>query len=276
MGARWCHCLVGIRPTSHAATEHPGPYSEPPNVASNWRTRGRTPSDSGNFNQGPCCCLKPKQLLLINPFFSAIVFIVSINWILAVLDRANDLKQLPRTGWLLAGVSVPESIAAHSYATALLALLLADAINADWSGQGLARPLDSERVLRIALLHDLSESLLTDLPKRSADLLGRQTKLKAEARAAQQIFAPAPDGAAYADLWAEYASGASPEAQVVRDADKLEMVHQALRYEASGQRNLAEFWAQPQLHFAASASLYQRLVASRIPSTDKGPANADA
>lgn len=201
---------------------------------------------------------------------------MSIDWVLAVLDKANDLKQLPRTGWLLAGVSAPESVAAHSYATALLALLLADAINADWGGQGLTRPLDSERVLRIALLHDLTESLLTDLPKRSAELLGREAKREAEARAAQQIFATVPDGAAYAELWAEYASGATPEAQVVRDADKLEMVHQALRYEARGQQNLDEFWAQPQWYFAASASLYQRLSAGRSPSQEKGLAHADA
>jgi putative hydrolases of HD superfamily len=208
-------------------------------------------------------------------FFSAQSSIVSIDWVGSVLDKANDLKQLPRTGWLLAGVNAPESVAAHSYATAILALLLADVINADWSGQGLARPLDSERILRIALIHDLTESLLTDLPKVSAELLGREAKLAAEAYAAQQIFATAPDSAVYADLWAEYAAGATPEAQVVRDADKLELVHQALRYEAYGHPNLAEFRAQPQLHFAASASLYQRLVASRLPLPAKGSANVD-
>jgi putative hydrolase of HD superfamily len=82
----------------------------------------------------------------------------------SLLDSANDLKRLPRTGWLLAGIRQPESVADHAYATTLLAMLLADAINADYAIAGLEEPLDVARVLRIALLHDLAESQLTDLP----------------------------------------------------------------------------------------------------------------
>jgi putative hydrolase of HD superfamily len=189
---------------------------------------------------------------------------VSIDWIVPVLDKANDLKVLPRTGWLLAGVAAPESVADHCFATALLALFLADTINADWVGQGLARPLDRAHLLRIALLHDLAESFLTDLPKRSTDLLGRPVKHAAEARALEQLFAEAPSTAGYLALWVEYMRGESPEAQVVADADKLEMVHQALRYEAHGQRNLDEFWQHPTWHFAASAALFRRLGLSRL------------
>ncbi|HMN28411.1 MAG TPA: HD domain-containing protein, partial [Caldilineaceae bacterium] len=155
---------------------------------------------------------------------------MSIDWIIPVLDRANDLKVLPRTGWLLAGVPAPESVADHCFVTALLACFLADAINADWAGQGLTRPLDRAHLLRIALLHDLAESLLTDLPKRSTELLGRPAKHAAEGRALELLFAQAPNAAEYTALWAEYATEESPEARVVHDADKLEMIHQALRY----------------------------------------------
>jgi putative hydrolase of HD superfamily len=189
---------------------------------------------------------------------------VSIDWIIPVLDKANDLKVLPRTGWLLAGVPAPESVADHCFATALLVLLLADAINADWASQGLARPLDRAHLLRIALVHDLAESLLTDLPKRSTELIGRHTKHAAEGRALGLLFAQAPGAADYTALWAEYAAAQSPEARLVHDADKLEMIHQALRYETCGQRNLDEFWQPAGWHYPASAALYRRLSLHRI------------
>ncbi|MGL4648612.1 MAG: HD domain-containing protein, partial [Caldilineaceae bacterium] len=76
-----------------------------------------------------------------------------IEPIATLLDAANDLKRLPRTGWLLAGVRPAESVADHSYATALLALALADSINRDPQAQGLSEVLDVGRVLQIALLH---------------------------------------------------------------------------------------------------------------------------
>jgi putative hydrolases of HD superfamily len=190
---------------------------------------------------------------------------VSIEWLPAVLDKVNDLKQLPRTGWLLAGVRAPESIADHCLATALLALFLADAINLDWAGQGLTGPLDCALVLRIALLHDLAESSLTDLPKRSSDLIGRTVKHQAEERALQQLFAQTPAGADYVQLWAAYASGETPEARLVRDADKLEMIHQALRYTAQGQRNLQEFYQRQPWSFPLTAALFEQLSHTQHP-----------
>jgi putative hydrolase of HD superfamily len=175
----------------------------------------------------------------------------------ALVDRVNDLKQLPRTGWLLAGVSSPESIADHSLATALVALLLTDAINTDWQSQGLTQSLAGDRVLRIALVHDLGESLLTDLPKRSTDLLSRSIKQAAEAQAMTHLFQAIPNGAAYRQLWYEY------EAKVVRDADKLEMVHQAWRYEQRGHRNLHEFWQGHTWHYPLSRALFEQLCQQR-------------
>jgi len=46
----------------------------------------------------------------------------SIGFIL----QAGILKNLPRTGWLLRGIKNPESVADHSYRTALLSMLLGD------------------------------------------------------------------------------------------------------------------------------------------------------
>lgn len=182
---------------------------------------------------------------------------------LPFLNHVNDLKQLPRTGWLLAGVAQPESVAEHTLATTFVALVLAETINADWATAGLAQPLEIARILRIALVHDLAESLLTDLPKRSTQLLTRAVKHAAERQAMQQLWQGLPNCELYQAAWAEYAAESTPEARLVHDADRLEMVQQALRYEQRGQRNLAEFWQGHTWHFAASAALFAELVAAR-------------
>ena len=179
------------------------------------------------------------------------------------LDQVNHLKQLPRTGWLFAGVTQVESVAEHCYAVTMLALALAETINSDWSVQGLDRPLIIAQVTQVALVHDLAESVLTDLPKRSADLLGRDVKHAAEAHALVQLLADVPNAALYQQYWVDYATAATPEARLVRDADKLEMVHQALCYERRGHTNLQEFWSDYSWHYPASQALFEQLCKSR-------------
>ena len=182
-----------------------------------------------------------------------------INW----LDHANLLKRLPRTGWLLAGVQPCESVADHTCATALLALGLTATINAEPAAHGLAHPLDVSRVVTLALLHDLAESVLTDLPKRSSMLLGADVKHAAEARALAALTDGLAGGADFLALWGEYDAASTPEARLVRDADKLEMVHQALQYAQRGQRNLDEFWQRHCWHYEISATLFACLQSLR-------------
>jgi putative hydrolases of HD superfamily len=172
------------------------------------------------------------------------------------LEHVNVLKRLPRTGWLLNGVVPCESVADHSFAVALLAIGLAETVNEDWAAEGLERPLDVGQLVTTAVVHDLAEGLLTDLPKRTTELLGREAKHAAEARAMAIILGAIADGDKYLRLWGDYNSAATPEARLVRDADKLEMVHQALVYERAGQRTLQEFWEVGEWHYAASARVY--------------------
>ena len=176
--------------------------------------------------------------------------------LLTWLDHANLLKRLPRTGWLLAGVQPCESVADHTCATALLALGMATTINAQPAVHGLQAPLVVSRVLTLALVHDLAESVLTDLPKRSTQLLGATVKHAAEAQAMATLTEGLAGGPDYVAVWSEYDTALTPEARLVRDADKLEMVHQALQYEQRGQRNLAEFWQEHRWRYELSATLF--------------------
>jgi putative hydrolase of HD superfamily len=179
--------------------------------------------------------------------------------LLSLLHYAIDLKQLPRTGWLLAGLPYAESIADHSYVTALLAFALAQAINEDPTAQGLSQPLDVGRTLQIALIHDLAESVVTDLPRRTTTLLGEEVKHDAETRALAQMTAGLGDGAQWMTLLDEYNRGSTPEALLVRDADKLEMAHQALRYRRSGFVDVLEFAAPRPWAFPLTAALHAEL-----------------
>ena len=183
--------------------------------------------------------------------------------LLELLLESTSLKRLPRSGWLLRGVPHVESVAEHSFGVAFTALVLADALQAS---DELEEALDLEKVLAIALLHDLAEVRLTDLPLRAAKLLPDRVKGEAEASAMADLLAPLPSAGRLAELWQSFEDSSSPEGRLVRDADKIEMMVQCLRYEQAGSRGLGEFWQaydKHPWHYALSAHLYRRLKANR-------------
>lgn len=146
--------------------------------------------------------------------------------------RLMSLKLLPRTGWLQRGMRDVESIAEHTFAVATLAMLMGD-----------QHPdLDRGRLLSIALLHDIAEALIGDLPASARRLFGATAKREAERRAMQELFLGLPQADAYLALWDEYSAGSSREARLVKALDHLEMLVQALAYERAGSRALDDFW----------------------------------
>jgi putative hydrolase of HD superfamily len=161
------------------------------------------------------------------------------------------------------GVSPAESVAEHSYGVALVALALADRLR---SSAEQDPDLDLEKVLIMALLHDLAEVRLTDLPASAARLVPEAVKSEAEASAMAELLAPLATAGRLAALWQEFEDRTSPEGRLVRDADKLEMMVQCLRYEEAGSRGLDEYWEAMDghtWHYALTADLYARLRAMR-------------
>lgn len=153
--------------------------------------------------------------------------------LLDLFIEAGNLKRLPRTGWLLAGVPNPESVADHGYRVALITLFLADELGEN------GIDVDVGRAVKIALLHDLAEARITDVPLTAQRYLN---KAEAERKAAMELFAGTSKPGEYFQLWREYEDGLSREGKLVRFADKLEMLVQALEYEKAGFRNLDDFW----------------------------------
>jgi putative hydrolase of HD superfamily len=149
-------------------------------------------------------------------------------------DRTRTQRTL-RAGWVRRGVPAPESVAAHSWRMALIAML---------APQG-AGAVDRDRLVRMALVHDLAEAIVGDITP--ADGVPRDEKHRREAAALAQLEATlgaegSPAVAELRALWDEYEAGASPEAAVMHDIDKIDMVVQALEYERAHGLELQEFF----------------------------------
>ena len=130
----------------------------------------------------------------------------------------------------MAGVPEPESVAAHSHGVGLVALAL---------GPRVEPPLDVDRALTLALVHDVPEALISDLPRPASKLLPEGAKQAAEQAAARILLPPLSDLAN--TRFQEYASQESREARFARLCDRLHMGVMLVAYYRSGARGLDDF-----------------------------------
>ena len=72
--------------------------------------------------------------------------------LLELMGFVGKLKELERTGWAMRGVKRPESVADHSFGTAILSMILA-------KDEG----LDVGKAAMMALVHDLPEAVVGDI-----------------------------------------------------------------------------------------------------------------
>jgi putative hydrolase of HD superfamily len=166
--------------------------------------------------------------------------------IIELLTELMRLKAVPRMGWLLRGVRDVESVAAHSFGVAFIAMLLAD--RARLRGM----QVDVERLLRLALLHDLTEARTGDLPSTIKSYFDPAVLKAADERAAEAILSQLGQlSEDYLELWREYEQRASLEARLVKAADKLDLLLQAREYEKGGARRLGEFWEKAEADFSS-------------------------
>lgn len=143
--------------------------------------------------------------------------------------ESGQLKRLQRAGWLLAGVSDPESVAEHSFRVGVLAYCIA-----------VLEGADPNRAAALGLFHDLPESRIGDVPSVGKKYVATKPAVEV---ATDQVAGLPPDLARHVvELIAEHESAKTPdatlEARCSRDADKLECLLQAREYQQSGNVNL--------------------------------------
>ncbi|MEU3059627.1 HD domain-containing protein [Streptomyces subrutilus] len=144
------------------------------------------------------------------------------------LYEAGTLKNTARTGWWMAGVKQPESVAEHSWRTSLIASIIAKLEGAD-----------PARAAFLAVWHDTQETRTGDV-----NHLGKKYSSGADPAAVtadQTAGMPELLASAIQGLVAEYEAKDSPEAVCARDADKLECMLQGIEYRAQGYED-AQRW----------------------------------
>lgn len=155
----------------------------------------------------------------------------------SLLDLFRELQildRVPRSGYVLRGVADGESVAEHSWHVLFLVWAL-----------GLRVPdLDLTRALELALVHDLAELRVGDLPSTAKRYFEPGAKAEAERAAMEEILAPLPERTR--DLFAEYQEGKTREARLVKACDKLQLLVKVDVYETWGAGGLAEFWNNPE------------------------------
>lgn len=150
---------------------------------------------------------------------------------------AGKLKRTKRTGWdMRVGIKDGESVADHSFRAALMAMVLAD-----------MRKLDTEKIMRMALLHDLGESIIGDWDALQTKLDGRQAeKQQKEDEALRKILALLPKDieSKYLETLKELSARETEESKLFRQLDRLETILQAVEYQKEGhdKEKFEAFW----------------------------------
>ncbi|WP_316505123.1 HD domain-containing protein [Nitrosopumilus sp.] len=142
---------------------------------------------------------------------------------LKFFKTAANLKTVQRQGWVKKlSITNPESVADHSYSMALMSMVISD-----------SEHYNSEKVLKMVLLHDLAESEIGDFTPKQ---IKKERKDRIENNAFNKIIQTLPDSLKlqYLQIWKEYQQGSSIESKLVHQIDKLEMALQAKIYQKTG------------------------------------------
>lgn len=118
-----------------------------------------------------------------------------------------------------------ESVAEHSFRTALMVMFLAP------------KEICCEKAVKMALIHDINEVYTKDIPTTS---MGKREKFIREKKAMTKLLKDLPEGRSECmNLWLEFEERKSPEAVFVHQVDKLETMMQTAEYK---NRNLNDIW----------------------------------
>lgn len=154
----------------------------------------------------------------------------------------GKLKTTKRTGWIKYGrVKDPESVADHVTRLIVLALVAGDEFG-----------VDTKKLVDMAIVHDLAESIVGDIVAEYADkelVNAKKEKNQLESKAIRKLLKSFKNGKQLLGLWEEYEKQESKEAKVLKQLDKFEMALQALEYEeVTDPKKLDPFWINARIY----------------------------
>ena len=134
-----------------------------------------------------------------------------------------QLKSVKRAGWVSkVAIKDAESVADHTFSMCAMVMLLSDLLG-----------LDTQRAMKMAILHDLAESIVGDY--MPGDVTSKQ-KVAKEKKAMKSILSNLPSKirSQYEQIWLEYLQNKTSLANILHRIDKLEMALQANQYAKQG------------------------------------------
>lgn len=154
--------------------------------------------------------------------------------LLSFFESVLRLKSVKRAGWVSkAGISNAESVSDHTYSMCAMGMILSDMLG-----------LDTERVMKMIIIHDLAESIIGDYMPNE---ITREKKRLEEGKAMSCILYQVPSVArsSYEMIWQEYQANKTRAAKFVHKLDKLEMAVQSIQYMNQGYSSkvLLQFFA---------------------------------
>ncbi|MBN1913160.1 MAG: HD domain-containing protein [Candidatus Omnitrophica bacterium] len=155
----------------------------------------------------------------------------SVKGIINFLAEAGQLKRVKRSGWWVAGIRDPESVAEHSFRCAVIGYILARMEKAN-----------SHKVLLMCLFNDIHEARINDLHKvghRYIDFKKSEDKVFKE----QAKLLPSRIAWEFLLTRRSYNRQDTKEAVIARDADILECILQAKEYLDIGYKQTKSFLA---------------------------------
>ena len=178
--------------------------------------------------------------------------------ILDFLIQVGKLKTLLRKGPVLIEAKNPETIAEHIFRVAIMGWILGEAKKVKFN---------IERILKLALIHDLCEVSIGDispydgiLPKDKKEWPGLfdkwprfsktekrkiiRKKQKRETKALERLIVELPWDLKkeIKSLWLDYRQGSTKEARFIRQVNRIETLLQALEYSRQDKRRPFKSW----------------------------------
>ncbi|KAI8826922.1 HD domain-containing protein [Fimicolochytrium jonesii] len=158
--------------------------------------------------------------------------------VLRFLHVIENLKRTKRTGWVDNKIGDAESISDHMHRMGVLALLIND------------KSLDRTKCIKMAIVHDLAESIAGDITPHSG--VSKEEKFRLEKEGMDEVVRhldSSPEALEIRSLWTEYEEATTEEALYVKDLDKFEMIVQAFEYEKRHNMKLDTFYASTEGKF---------------------------